>query len=155
MKINPQKVDPSTKILFLENFQLYSVLYVHVLNVRVHEPQRWVGRDPIRSNVYNTNTSKLEEISIITAKPITMEIFLSLQSSDIAVGYALGGARILDHVIQTGSDGVEAAIADLKNPDRKKKFTTDETVAAAIEKGKGNDLSHAAAVKEFGLACSK
>ena len=71
------------------------------------------------------------------------------------MGYALGGARILDHVIQTGTDGVEAAIADLTDPNRNKKFVTDGAVAEAIKKGQSNNLDHSAAVKEFGMACSK
>ena len=78
-----------------------------------------------------------------------------IQSSDTAVGYALGGARILDHVIQTGSDGVEAAIADLTDPNRQKKFPTDDEVAQAIKKASKTDSSHIDAVKTFGLACGK
>ena len=79
----------------------------------------------------------------------------SVQSSDTAVGYALGGARILDHVIQTGSDGVEPAIADLTDPNRQKKFPTDGEVAEAIKKASKTDTPHIDAVKTFGLACGK
>ena len=71
------------------------------------------------------------------------------------MGYALGGARILNHVIQTGSDGVEPAIADLKDPNRSKKFSTDEVVATAIEKGMKTSSDHSTAVKAFGLACGE
>ena len=77
------------------------------------------------------------------------------QSSNVAVGYALGGARILDHVIQSGSDGVQPAVADLKDPNRSKKFTNDADVAAAIEKGEKTSSDHIAAVKTFGLACGE
>ena len=58
-------------------------------------------------------------------------------------------------MIQSGTDGVEPAIAALKDPKRSKVFSTDEAVAAAIEKGKNNSSDHSAAVKEFGMACSK
>ena len=74
------------------------------------------------------------------------------QSSNIAVGYALGGARILDHVIQTGEDGVKPAIVDLRD---KKKSPIDDEVATAIEKGLKTDTDHSVAVKTFGLACGK
>ena len=84
-----------------------------------------------------------------------VSFLLLLQSSDTAVGYALGGARILDHVIQTGSDGVEAAIADLTDPNRKKKFPTDDDVAQAIKKASKTDSTHIDAVKTFGLACGE
>ena len=71
------------------------------------------------------------------------------------MGYALGGARILDHVIQTGTDGVEAAIANLTDPNRQKKFPTDQEVAEAIKKASKTDSSHIDAIKTFGLACGK
>lgn len=58
-------------------------------------------------------------------------------------------------MIQTGSDGVEAAIADLEDPNRQKKFPTDGDVAQAIKKGWKTDSSHIDAVKTFGLACGK
>ena len=72
------------------------------------------------------------------------------------MGYALGGARILNHIIETGKDGLDAAIQQLREPNRQHKFETDETVAASIEKGKAaSGKSHSVAVKEFGLACGK
>ena len=72
------------------------------------------------------------------------------------MGYALGGARILNHVIETGEDGLDAAVKQLREPNRQHKFVTDETVAASIEKGKAaSGKSHSVAVKEFGLACGK
>lgn len=71
------------------------------------------------------------------------------------MGYALGGARILDHVIQTGTDGVEAAITNLTDPNRQKKFPTDEEVAEAAKKASKTDSAHVDAVKTFGLACGK
>ena len=79
-----------------------------------------------------------------------------VQSNPIAVGFALGGARILNHVIETGEDGLDTAVQQLRDPTRQHKFETDETVAAAIEKAKAvSKKSHLAAVKEFGLACGK
>lgn len=78
------------------------------------------------------------------------------KSNPIAIGFALGGARILNHVIESGEDGLDTAIQQLKDPGRKHKFETDEGVAAAIEKGKAASAkSHSVAVKEFGLACGK
>ena len=72
------------------------------------------------------------------------------------MGYALGGARILNHVIETGEDGLDAAVKQLREPNRQHKFETDETVAASIEKGKAaSGKAHSVAVKEFGLACGK
>ena len=72
------------------------------------------------------------------------------------MGYALGGARILNHIIETGEDGLDAAIQQLREPNRQHKLETDETVAASIEKGKAaSGKSHSVAVKEFGLACGK
>ena len=70
------------------------------------------------------------------------------------MGYALGGARILDHIIQTGADGLDAAIAQLKDPGRKHPYETDGDVVAAIEKAKAaSGKSHQEAVQEFGLPC--
>ena len=72
------------------------------------------------------------------------------------MGYALGGARILNHVIETGEDGLDAAVKQLRDPNRQHKFDTDETVAASIEKGKAaSGKTHSVAVKGFGLACGK
>lgn len=67
----------------------------------------------------------------------------------------MGGARILDHVIQFGSDGVQPAIAALKDPNRSKKFTNDAVVAVAIEKGEKTSSDHITAAKTFGLACGE
>ena len=58
-------------------------------------------------------------------------------------------------MIQTGTDGVEAAIANLTDPNRQKKFPTDQEVAEAIKKASKTDSSHIDAVKTFGLACGK
>ena len=58
-------------------------------------------------------------------------------------------------MIQSGSDGVQPAIDDLKDASRSKKFSTDETVAAAIEKGLKTSSDHIDAVKTFGLACGE
>ena len=81
-------------------------------------------------------------------------LHIFLQSNPIAVGYAVGGARILEHVIHTGSDGLDAAIQQLRDPKRAFPLPTDEDVAGAIEKGKAaKGKTHPEAVKEFGLPC--
>ena len=81
-------------------------------------------------------------------------LHLFLQSNPIAIGFAVGGARILDHVIQTDSNGLDAAVQQLRDPKRTYPLHTDEEVAAAIEKGKAaSGKTHPEAVKEFGLPC--
>ena len=85
--------------------------------------------------------------------PLTFHL-IPFQSSRIAIGYAVGAARILDHVIKTGSDGLDAAVQQLRDPKRTNPLDSDEEVAAAIEKGKAaSGKSHSVATKEFGLAC--
>ena len=57
-------------------------------------------------------------------------------------------------MIQTGCDGLDAAIQQLRDPKRTYPLDTDEEVAVAIEKGKAaSGKSHPEAVKEFGLSC--
>ncbi len=47
-----------------------------------------------------------------------MNTSIAFQTSPVAVGYAVAAARILDHVIQTGSDGLDAAVQQLNDPNR-------------------------------------
>ena len=79
-----------------------------------------------------------------------------LQSHTVAVGYALGAARILSHVIQTGSDGLDAAIKQLRDPGRPHPFPTDYPMSLDIERAKNaTGKPHPQAVIEFGSACGK
>ena len=76
------------------------------------------------------------------------------QSSPVAVGFALGAAHILEHVILTGAVDLEGAALQLTDPKRQYPFETDPLVAEAIQKGLGaKDQPHSVAVKSFGLAC--
>ena len=77
------------------------------------------------------------------------------QLNRVAIGYTLGGARILDYCIQHGSLDLNAIIQDLKNPDRSYKYETDDQVARDIEKAITSTKSHKDAVQEFGLACGR
>ena len=78
------------------------------------------------------------------------------QSNPIAVGYALGAVRILSHVIQTGSDGLSAALEQLGDQTRPHPFPTDYLVSLDIERGRSaQDKPHVKAVREFGSCCGK
>ena len=72
------------------------------------------------------------------------------------MGYALGAARILSHVIQTGSDGLGAAIEQLRDPSRPHPFPTDYPMSLDIERAKNATVKpHPKAVIEFGSACGR
>ena len=72
------------------------------------------------------------------------------------MGYTLGAARILSHVIQTGSDGLSAALEQLRDQTRPHPFPTDYIVSLDIERGRSaQDKPHVQAVREFGSCCGK
>ena len=78
------------------------------------------------------------------------------QSNPIAVGYTLGAARILSHVIQTGSNGLSAALEQLTDQTRSHPFQADYIVSLDIERGRSaQDKPHVQAVREFGSCCGK
>lgn len=97
-------------------------------------------------------------VALLAGQPHVMESVETavrlVQSSPVAVGFALGAAHILEHVILTGAVDLEGAALQLTDPKRQYPFETDPLVAEAIQKGLGaKDQPHSVAVKSFGLAC--
>ena len=72
------------------------------------------------------------------------------------MGYALGAARILSHVIQTSSDGLDIVVEQLRDPNRSHPFPTDYPASLDIERAKAvSGKPHPQAVIEFGSACGR
>lgn len=72
----------------------------------------------------------------------------------MAIGFALASARILEQVILQGAPGVEAGLAQLKDPNRSNPYPTEDQAVAAFDKAMAaKNQSHIDAVKNNGLAC--
>ena len=62
---------------------------------------------------------------------------------------------MLNYVVATGNDGIEAAKTLLEASDRLHPFETDAAVLKDVQKAQSYAKDHASAAKEFGLACCK
>ena len=65
--------------------------------------------------------TRLEEDLILPPRTCCQIILSPQQTGPLAVGFALGGARILQHIIQNGgqrAQAVEACLKELRDPGR-------------------------------------
>lgn len=97
-------------------------------------------------------------IALLYGKPELFEAVLKnlniTQSHPVAIGYAVGGVKILESIIRDGQDGLNGAIRRLRDPKRACPLDTDEEVASNIENAMSHaGKTHSEATKEFGLAC--
>lgn len=100
-------------------------------------------------------------IALLSGKPEVFENVVkcinTTQLNPIAIGYAIGCARVLNSTIEKGGEGcaLDAAVTQLRDDGRAFKYETDAVVADAIVTGKeAAGLSHQDAVTKFSLSCA-